>query len=120
MPLPHDSFFSGSSSGNMPYFVGPKIALCVLIRKTPASISVTFSSQRPSKASDMMPISAHLMAMVTLRLLNRSAKKPPAMENRTNGNANTRRPAARASRAFPRQAHADDEEGDEPTSGRCR
>ena len=27
MPLPHESFFSGSNSGNSPYFDGPKIAL---------------------------------------------------------------------------------------------
>ena len=39
MPLPHDSFFSGSNSGSMPYFVGPKIALCVLIKKMHASSS---------------------------------------------------------------------------------
>ena len=35
----------------------------------------------------MMPNSAHFTAMATLRLLNRSAKKPPAMENKTNGTA---------------------------------
>ena len=89
MPLPHDNFFSGNSSGSIPYFVGPKIALCVLIRKMPASISGMLPSHRPSDATDMMPSSAHLTAIATLRLLNRSAKNPPAIENRTNGSANT-------------------------------
>ena len=42
----------------------------------------------PSVASDMMPISTHLMVMATLRLLKRSATNPPAIENKMNGNAN--------------------------------
>ncbi len=45
MPLPHDSFFSGNNSGSIPYFVGPKIALCVLIKAMAANISRTFPSQ---------------------------------------------------------------------------
>ena len=87
IPLPQDNFFSGSSSGSRPYLDGPKNALCVLIKKTLASISGMAFSHRPSSATDMMPISAHLMVTVTSRLLKRSAKNPPAMENRMNGSA---------------------------------
>ncbi len=89
MPLPQDSFFSGNNSGNMPYFVGPKKALCVLIKKTATSITGRLSSKKPREATDMIPSSTHLMVMATRRLLKRSAKKPPAMENKTNGSANT-------------------------------
>ncbi len=35
----------------------------------------------------MMPCSATLTAMATLRLLKQSAQNPPAIENKTNGTA---------------------------------
>ena len=111
MPLPQDNFFSGNSSGNMPYFVGPKIALCVLIRKMPVSISGILTSHRPSVTTDMMPSSAHLTAMATLRLLKRSAKKPPAIENRHERQrehvADQRHEAVAL---LQRETHADDHE----------
>ncbi len=89
MPLPHESFFSGNSSGSSPYLDGPKIALCVLIRKIQQSSTGMLPRHRPNIASDMMPNSAHLTPTATLRLLKRSARKPPVIENRMNGNANS-------------------------------
>ena len=38
-PLPHESFFSGSSSGSRPYFDGPKMALWTPIRNTPLMVT---------------------------------------------------------------------------------
>jgi hypothetical protein len=68
-PLPHESCFSGSNSGNKPYLVGPKKAACVLNRNTTASISGTKFNPSASVASNITPISATLTAMATLRLL---------------------------------------------------
>ena len=88
-PLPHESFFSGSNSGSRPYFDGPKIALCTPIRKTPASFSDSWSEISATRANDITAISNTFTPMVTERLLKRSARKPPAMEKRMNGRANS-------------------------------
>ena len=48
MPLPHESRFSGSSSGSNPYFDGPKSAPSVLIKNTPAHSIGRFCSARPA------------------------------------------------------------------------
>ena len=47
MPLPRDRRFSGKSSGNNPYFEGPKIALCKPIRKIAAMPIGRFRSKKP-------------------------------------------------------------------------
>ncbi len=89
MPLPQESFFSGSNSGSEPYLDGPNIALCVPMRKTPASRRYFFHDNNPAKTSDMMNNSKIFTPSITERLLKRSARKPPVMENRMNGSANS-------------------------------
>ena len=88
MPLPQESRRSGRSSGNNPYFDGPKIALCTPIRKIAARPMARLCRRKPSVANAMIRISSTFTPMVTVRLLKRSAKKPPAMENRMNGSEN--------------------------------
>ncbi len=88
-PLPQDNFFSGSNSGRRPYFEGPKNALCTPIRKTQASrIGMCFQIS-PVSASDITTTSKTLTPMEIVRLLKRSARKPPAIENRINGKENS-------------------------------
>src|SRR6185369_8440834 len=89
MPLPHESFLSGSSSGSEPYLDGPKIALCVPMRNTPASSRCLFQYHNPANTTDMISSSNTFTPSMTERLLQRSARKPPAMENRMNGSENT-------------------------------
>ena len=87
-PLPHDSRFSGNNSGNKPYFDGPKNALCVPMKKTAASCIGRLLTARPTDANSITNTSKILTPMVTVRLLKRSARNPPAIENRMNGSAN--------------------------------
>ncbi len=87
-PLPHESSFSGSSSGSSPYFDGPNSAACVLARNTAAASSQMFCSERPAVANTITPISIHFVPIVTDRLLYRSARYPPAIEKKMNGTAN--------------------------------
>ncbi len=89
MPLPHESFRSGNSSGSEPYFAGPKMALCVPIRKTPASSRFLFHAHKPASTSSMMNNSKTFTPSITERLLKRSARNPPAIENKMNGSANS-------------------------------
>ncbi len=88
MPLPHESFRSGNSSGSAPYLDGPKNALCVPMRKTPASSKFLFIVHSPVNTNAMMSSSNTFTPSITERLLKRSARKPPAMENKMNGIAN--------------------------------
>ena len=88
-PLPHESFRSGSSSGNEPYLDGPKNALCVPIRKTQARRRFLFIVHNPASTRDMIASSNTFTPSITERLLKRSARKPPAMENRMNGSENS-------------------------------
>ena len=73
-PLPQDSRFSGSNSGSRPYLDGPKNALCVPIRKTPANKIGACCHANPAVASSMMNTSSTLTPMVMVRLLKRSAR----------------------------------------------
>ena len=74
MPLPHDSFRSGSSSGSEPYLDGPKMALCVPIRNTLASSRFLFQVHSPANTSAMMKSSKIFTPSITARLLKRSAR----------------------------------------------
>ena len=87
-PLPQDSRFSGSNSGSKPYFDGPKKALCVPIRKTVKINKGSCCQTKPTSTKDITPISNTFTPTVIVRLLNRSARKPPAMENRMKGREN--------------------------------
>jgi len=87
--LPHDSSGSGSSSGSKPYLVGLNRAAWVLIRNRAANSSARLPSNNPAAASTATPNSMHLVAMVTVRLLQRSARKPPYIENSRNGALNS-------------------------------
>ena len=81
-PFPQESSFSGSSSGRRPYFAGPNSAPCVLIRKTVAASIGRFPTASERSAKIITPISKIFVPMVTERLLKRSARYPPASENR--------------------------------------
>ncbi len=97
-PLPQESFGSGSSSGNSPYFEGPKNAACVLARKIAAISRCRFCQASPAAASNMTAISKNFVPIVTVRLLKRSARKPPVIENNMNGTENSA-PATKTSRS---------------------
>jgi hypothetical protein len=87
-PLPHESRFSGSSSGRIPYFAGPKKALCTPMRKTHPSCKGRLCRASANTASSITPISNVFTAMATCRLLCCTASWPAAIENRMNGIAN--------------------------------
>ena len=61
------------------------MALCTPIRNTAASSSSLMEKNNPPLAASMMAISKTLTPMVMVRLLKRSAKKPPYIENRMKG-----------------------------------
>ena len=87
MPLPQERRSWGSSSGRTPYFEGPKIALCVPMRKTAASSSGRARSQSAAAANSMMATSAAFTPVMTAGLLKRSAIQPPSIEKSMNGAA---------------------------------
>ena len=87
-PLPHDNFRSGSNSGRRPYLEGPKNELWTPIKNTqPNSIGIWFH-QKPASARSITPISKIFTLTLIVRLLKRSAKNPPAIENKMNGREN--------------------------------
>ena len=88
MPLPQESFRSGSNSGSRPYLDGPKNALCMPINNTHASRILMLPPSKPASTSAITATSKTFTPTVTMRLLKRSARKPPAMENRMNGSEN--------------------------------
>ena len=88
-PLPQESWRSGISSVSRPYLDGPKMALCTPIRNTHPSVSQRLAAANPASAPAMTRISKHFTPRTTVRLLNRSARYPPVMENRMNGTANS-------------------------------
>ena len=87
-PLPQESFFSGNSSGSRPYLDGPKNELWTPIKNTQPSSNGIWFHQKPASARSITPISKIFTLTLIVRLLKRSAKKPPAMENRMNGSEN--------------------------------
>src|SRR6185312_9709342 len=87
-PLPHESFRSGSSSGNEPYLDGPKKALCVPMRNTQASSRYRFDVHKPAITSVIIASSKTFTPSITDLLLNRSARNPPVMEKRMKGSEN--------------------------------
>src|ERR1700728_4693778 len=84
-PLPQESLGSGSNSGSNPYLEGPKNAACVLARKIAAISRCRFCQVSPAIAKAITPISNNFVPIVTVRLLYRSARNPPVMENRMKG-----------------------------------
>ena len=67
---------------------GPKNELWTPIKNTqPNSIGIWFN-QKPASASSITPISKIFTLTLIVRLLKRSAKKPPAIENKMNGSEN--------------------------------
>ena len=99
MPLPQESSLSGSSSGSRPYFAGPKKAACVLARKITANAMRELPRVKAYMAKSMAQTSKILVAMATLRLLKRSARNPPAIENNRNGRAK-RLPMTKTRKSF--------------------
>ena len=66
----------------------------------------------------MIRISSSFTPIVTVRLLNRSARKPPAMENRMNGSENKRRRQRHQRVVHPlRQRHVQPDERDHHLEG---
>ena len=88
MPFPHDKRFVGNSSGSSPYLDGPKRAFSVLARNTAASIILRSCRAKANPANTNTMISKSFVPIVTVRLLNRSARYPPVIENRMKGKAN--------------------------------
>src|SRR6185437_1225104 len=88
-PLPQESKDSGSSSGSRPYLEGLNSAACVLIRNNAANSSARLPSISPAAASRATASSRSLVAIVIVRLLQRSAKYPPYIENSRNGALNS-------------------------------
>ena len=63
------------------------MAACELSRNTPAASSARFPRASAIRANNMTPSSIHFVPIVTDRLLKRSARNPPVIENRMNGRA---------------------------------
>src|SRR5258708_9117846 len=99
IPLPQDSNLSGRSSGSKPYFEGPKKAACVLARKITAYAIRVLPRANAYMAKSIAQTSKIFVAMVTFRLLKRSARKPPAIENKRNGRSK-RFPMTKTSQSF--------------------
>ena len=59
------------------------------MRKTLASSRYLLQGHSPAKTSAMTNSSKTFTPSITERLLNRSARKPPVMENRMNGSENS-------------------------------
>ena len=114
-PLPQDNFRSGNNSGRRPYLEGPKNELWTPIKNTQPSSTGIWFHQKPASARSITPISKIFTLTLMVRLLKRSARKPPAIENRMNGSEN------RAVTSSPTRCnsaggdvHAEDHEHDEP------
>ena len=71
----------------MPYFEGPNTALCTPIKKMLPNSIGRFLSVNAASANIITKISNTFTPMVMVRLLKRSARKPPAIENNINGRA---------------------------------
>ena len=97
-PLPQESLGSGRKSGSNPYLEGPKNAACVLTRKIAAISRCRFFQASPAIAKAITPISNYFVPILTVRLLYRSARNPPVMENRMKG-TEKRASATRTSRS---------------------
>ena len=69
MPLPQERSFSGSISGNRPYFDGPKSAACELSRNTPTDSITRLPRPSATSENDIAATSIHFVPMVTERLL---------------------------------------------------
>ncbi len=65
-PLPQASFSGGNNSGKLPYFAGPKNALCVLIKKITAMIKTTLPCINANVATTMISTSATLVPIATI------------------------------------------------------
>src|SRR5258708_2224298 len=87
MPLPQESNLAGRSSGSKPYFEGPKKAACVLARKITRYAIRELPRVKAYIAKSIAQTSKIFVAIVTLCLLKRSARNPPAIENKRNGRA---------------------------------
>ena len=75
MPFARGRSAARSISGRMPYFAGPKNALCVPIRNSTVNSPVRPNwpyHKKPSKPSNMITISATFADTTTVRLLKRS------------------------------------------------
>ena len=87
-PFPQERLFSGSNSGNRPYFEGPNNAAWLATSVSAVSESPKEWVARPAVASSMEPNSIAFVQIVICRLLNRSASQPPGMLKTRNGTEN--------------------------------
>src|SRR6266851_2278684 len=88
-PFPQLNLLVGSSSGISPYFDGPKIAPCVQTKNSATAASPSRFCHSAYVANPIVITSSTFVQIVTLRLLNRSAKNPPGIEKTRKGTANT-------------------------------
>src|SRR5580704_3872421 len=88
-PFPQLSLLVGSSSGISPYFDGPKIAPCVHTKNSATAARSSRFCHSAYVTNPIVTTSKTFVQIVTLRLLNRSAKYPPGIENTRKGTANT-------------------------------
>src|ERR1700688_3703213 len=88
IPFPQLSFDSGNKSGSTPDSVGQKIAPRVLIKTSAAPAHPNRPSANAQVATAITTNCPTTVPIVTLRLLNLSAKNPPGIENNKKGTEN--------------------------------
>ncbi len=86
-PLPAARRSCGINSGRMPYFDGLNSALCTPIphKTINGKMPLPGFSHRATVPALMSSTSTTLMAMMTVRLLRRSASVPPTSDSNTSG-----------------------------------
>jgi len=86
-PFPAARRSCGINSGRMPYFDGPKSALCAPIphKTINGRMPPLGFSQSATVPALIRSTSTALIAMMTVRLLRRSAKVPPTNDNNISG-----------------------------------
>lgn len=85
IPLAKEIFSVLTNSGRIPYFEGPKTALCVAKKKRDAQAPIRLSNANAAIAPIMMSNSNNFVKTMIFRLLKRSAKIPEEAENRRKG-----------------------------------
>ena len=84
-PLAFEIFAESTSSGRIPYFEGPKIALCIAIRKSREYTPVSDFRYMARRLAAIITSSAAFIETKIFLLLSLSAKIPEAEEKRGKG-----------------------------------
>lgn len=85
IPLAFEIFSLETISGRIPYFEGPKIALCVASRKRMIYDPILLWYAKAKTPKSIVTSSKILVAKIIFLLLNRSAKVPEEAEKNKKG-----------------------------------